>query len=66
MSPTRDPGAARTGSYAQNGNARPLGKGTGRRGNVLGDARHSTGFDPLAGWLERGKPSRTKRQPKPQ
>jgi hypothetical protein len=59
-----DPGETWTGTYAQHGSARPLGKGTGRRGNVPPDACHSTGFDPLAGWLELGRPSRTNRQPK--
>jgi hypothetical protein len=57
-----DPGEARTGEYAQNGSARPLGKGTGRMGNVPPDACHSTGFGPRGGI----KPSRINRQPKRQ
>lgn len=59
-----DPGDARTGTHAQNGSARPLGKETGRRGNVPPDTRHSTGTDPLAGWLSLAKSSRIHRQPK--
>jgi hypothetical protein len=61
-----DPGEAGTGAHAQNGSARPLGKGTGRMGNVPPDTRNSIVFDPLAGWLELGKPSRTKRHLKRQ